>query len=431
MTMHSATLAINESLQAKKAAGERVLHLGFGEAGLPVPESVANVLAAAAPLNSYGAVVGSTEAREAAAGWFSRRGPKTDAGQIIFAPGSKPLLFALLAILEGDLVLPCPAWVSYAAQARLVGKNVINVPIPEASGGIPDPTLLESSLQEALTNGARPGILLLTVPDNPTGTVARPEQVQAVCAIARKYDLAVISDEIYAEVCHSSTAPSPLTHIPERTVVTTGLSKSMALGGWRIGFARVPENEWGRDVMERLVGVSSEVWSSLAAPMQAAAAHVLSDPPAVTEHIAKARVLHAAVATAVYEEFIAAGATCRRPEAGFYLYPDFEPVRDALEAQNISTGAELANALLERYGVGILPGAAFGDEESGLRARVATSLLYGDTAEERWQSLNSSNPVELPWIAASLQHLRAALQDLVGGGTDSGTSGDGALTAVR
>lgn len=412
MTMHSATLAINETLQLKKAAGQRVLPLGFGEAGLPVPDNVARALATAAPLNSYGSVVGSVESREAAAGWFSRRGTDTVAEQVIFAPGSKPLLFALLASLEGDLVLPCPAWVSYAAQAELLGKSVINVPIPAESGGIPDPALLESSLQEAISAGGRPGVLLLTIPDNPTGTLARSEDVQAVCRLAREYDLTVISDEIYAEICHGSAAPSPLAWIPERTVVTTGLSKSMALGGWRIGFARVPDNEWGRGVMGRLVGVGSEVWSSLAAPMQSAAAYVLADHQEVTEHIAKARTLHAVVAHAVYEEFIRAGATCRRPTAGFYLYPDFEPVRARLEAQGISTGTGLADALLEHHGVGTLPGAAFGDEDHGLRLRVATSLLYGDTTEERWESLNAGNPLELPWISASLLYLRTVLQEL-------------------
>ena len=109
MTMHSATLAINEALQAKKAAGEKVLHLGFGEAGLPVPEDVVTRLQSAARENSYGAVVGSSEARAEAAGWFTRRNAPTCPEQIIFAPGSKPLLHALLAVLDGDLVLPTPA----------------------------------------------------------------------------------------------------------------------------------------------------------------------------------------------------------------------------------------------------------------------------------------------------------------------------------
>ncbi|GAB3561496.1 pyridoxal phosphate-dependent aminotransferase [Spelaeicoccus albus] len=415
MTMHSATLAMNEAMEARRAAGENVLHLGFGEAGLPVPESVAKVLATAAPLNSYGSVAGSNEARSAAAGWFSRRGHETEASQIIFAPGSKALLFGLLSVLDGDLVLPCPSWVSYAAQADLVGKAVINVPIPQESGGIPDPALLEAALESAIRDGRKPGAILLTIPDNPTGTVADAGHVEAICRTAAKYDLAIISDEIYAELSYDSAAPTPLSVAPDRTIVTSGLSKSMALGGWRIGFARVPKTDWGSELMQQLIGVGSEIWSSLAAPMQAVAAHVLSEPLDVTEHIRRARFLHSTVGNAVYAEFIGAGALCRRPTAGFYLYPDFEPVRPRLAVKGIQTGPQLVQRLLDCYGVGVLDGTAFGDDESNLRARVATSLLYGSTIDERWRSLHSDDPIELPWIAKELAYLHGSLRDLVRG----------------
>lgn len=420
--MHSATLAIDETMRARRAAGEKVLHLGFGEAGLPVPDGIAAVLSAAAHRNGYGPVVGSAEAREAAAGWFTRRGVATGPEQVLFAPGSKALLFALLAALPGDVVLPRPAWVSYAAQSALVGKRVVGVPVPDAAGGVPDPALLEDALAAARADGARPGVLILTVPDNPTGTVARDADVRAVCAIAERHGLVVVSDEIYAEVLHPAAegadgrrAPSAVRHLPGRTVVTSGLSKSMALGGWRIGFARVPEGAWGERLMRDLTGVASEVWSGLAAPMQAVAAHVLADPPEVLAHVDAARRLHGTVARAVHAEFTAAGARCRAPEAGFYLYPDFEPVRPVLAARGVTTGAELAGVLLREHGVGVLAGAAFGDVPEGLRARVATSLLYGETAAERWAALRSGDPLSLPWIAGALAHLREALGAVVTG----------------
>ena len=105
----SPTLAANERVQAKLAAGEDVLHLAFGEAGLPVLPAVAERLTEGAGRNGYGPVAGSAEAREAAAGYFERRGLPTDPGRIVFAPGSKPLLFALLQALPGDVVLPASA----------------------------------------------------------------------------------------------------------------------------------------------------------------------------------------------------------------------------------------------------------------------------------------------------------------------------------
>ncbi|MER7398258.1 aminotransferase class I/II-fold pyridoxal phosphate-dependent enzyme [Streptomyces sp. NPDC000151] len=412
--MHSATLAIDETMRARRAAGEKVLHLGFGEAGLPVPDDIAAVLASAAGRNGYGPVVGSDEARAAAAGWFTRRGVATGPEQVLFAPGSKALLFALLAALPGDVVLPRPAWVSYAAQTALVGKRVIDVPVPEAAGGVPDPALLEDALTAARADGARPGVLIMTVPDNPTGTVAREADVRAVCEIAGRHGLVVVCDEIYAEVLHPTggagrRAPSAVHHLPDRTVVTSGLSKSMALGGWRIGFARVPEGAWGERLMRDLTGVASEIWSGLAAPMQAVAAHVLQDPPEVRAHVDAARRLHGSVARAVHAEFVAAGARCRAPEAGFYLYPDFEPLRPVLAARGVTTGAGLASVLLAEHGIGVLAGAAFGDAPEGLRARVATSLLYGESPAERWEALRSPDPVTLPWIADALAHLREVL----------------------
>jgi aspartate aminotransferase len=130
----SATLAANERVQAKLAAGAPVLHLAFGEAGLPVLPSVAEQLAAAAHRNGYGSVAGSPALRAAAAGYYERRGVPTTPEQIVVAPGSKALLFGLLSVLPGDVVLPRPCWVSYAAQAALAGKRVIGVPIPAEAG---------------------------------------------------------------------------------------------------------------------------------------------------------------------------------------------------------------------------------------------------------------------------------------------------------
>lgn len=413
MTMHSATLAINEAILKRRAAGEEVLHLGFGEAGLPVPDFIAEVLQGAVRRNGYGSVVGSGEARQAAADWFCRRGLATEAGQIVFAPGSKALLFAAIAALPGDLILARPSWVSYAAEAALLNKPVVEVPIPADTGGIPDPARLEAAILEARARGGNPGILLLTVPDNPTGTVASEADVREICRIAEEYGLAVISDEIYAQTVHSGrTAPSATSYLESRTIVTTGLSKSMALGGWRIGFARIPSNEWGDRVLQDIIGIASEVWSSLAAPMQAVAAYVLAEPHVVREHVARSTRLHATVANAVCEEFLAVGAQCRPPAAGFYIYPDFEPIRTRLARKDIETGEELAGVLLEQYAVGVLPGAAFGDDPSALRVRVATSLLYGSSEQERWESLRAEDPLQLPWVAASLDHLRTALRDL-------------------
>ena len=125
----SPTLAADEIVRRRIAAGQPTLHLALGEARLPVPADLVAALERGGHDNRYGPVVGSATARTAAAGYFTRRNLPTDPDQVIFAPGSKALLFALLRVLPGDLVLPCPSWVSYAAQAALVGKRIWPTPI--------------------------------------------------------------------------------------------------------------------------------------------------------------------------------------------------------------------------------------------------------------------------------------------------------------
>jgi aspartate aminotransferase len=398
---HSATLELNERLAELRRSGRPVLHLGFGEAGLPVLPELLEHLRTAAPQNAYASVAGAEPAREAAAGYWTRRGLPTSPDQIVFAPGSKALLYAVLAVLDGDVVLPQPSWVTYAAQAALTGKRVIPVPVPAGCGGVPDPDLLEDVLRTA-----RPRVLVLTLPDNPTGTHAPAETVRRVCELAERHDLVILSDEIYRDLVHDgSEFTSPAAWLPDRTIVSAGLSKNLALGGWRIGFLRLPTQAW----REALLGVASEIWSSISTPMQAVAEYALSDPEPVRARIAASRRLHGTVATAVYDAFAAAGAVTRKPDAGFYLYPDFEPLRPELTKLGIDTGAALAGHLLDRHGVAVLRGDAFGDHPQALRFRVATSLLYGTTDDERLTALASDAPLDLPWIKASLDQLSTSL----------------------
>ncbi|MDD9370813.1 MAG: aminotransferase class I/II-fold pyridoxal phosphate-dependent enzyme, partial [Acidimicrobiales bacterium] len=261
-----------------------------------------------------------------------------------------------------------------------------------------------------------PGILLLTLPDNPTGTLAPGHTVRQVCTIARDEGMAVVSDEIYGDLCWAGEVTSPAEVAPERTYVTSGLSKSLALGGWRIGFARFPAGDAGERTRARVVGLASEVWSALPGPMQDVAAYALDDPAEVTEHVAASRRLHRIVTTAVFDVLMEAGAQCRPPDAAFYLYPGFAAAGPLLARAGISTGADLADHLLERHGVGVLAGEAFGDDPAALRLRVATSLLYGRTDAERWTALRCADPLALPWIAEALDTLRDALRDLPGQG---------------
>jgi aspartate aminotransferase len=411
----SATLAANEILIRRRQAGEPVLPLSFGEAGLPVHPLLRAALAGAAGRNSYGPVAGLPGLRQAAAGYWTRRSLPTGPESVISGPGSKPLLFGLMLAIGADVAVPQPSWVSYAAQAALAGARPHFVPTPPGEGGLCDPAALVRAVEAARAAGRRIGAVLVTVPDNPTGRFGDPATVQDLAEVAARYDLVVISDEIYRDLVFDSApaVASPVDFAPERTVVTTGLSKNLALGGWRIGVARLPDGPLGRDLHGQLLGIGSEIWSAASGPVQEAAALAFAEPPGLAERIVRSRSLHEAVCRAVADRFAAAGVIVPEPQAAFYLYPDFAPWREHLAARHgVTTGAGLAALLLDRYGVGVLPASAFGEDETVLRVRAATSLLYGDTDDRRGRALAAADPVSLPWVAASLRRLEEVLADL-------------------
>ena len=406
----SATLATNERIRELVAAGSPVVHLAFGEAGLPVHPVLREMLDAAASKNSYPPVAGTAAARSAAAGWFSRRGVACTDDAVILAPGSKPLLFAVLMAIDAVVILPRPSWVSYAAQAQLANRHVVRLPVPGAVGGVPDPDALRSWARE---HPRQQAVLLLTLPDNPTGTVAGKEVLGEVCEVAREQGWWILSDEIYRDLAYEPDAfTSPAQLLSERTVVTSGLSKHLALGGWRAGFARFPGTNEGRRLREVVEAIASEVWSAMAAPMQEVAAFALEEPDEIRDFVDAGRRLHREVNRALHRVLSEHEVDARPPAGGFYLYPDFGRHAAALGARGIDSSDRLAARLLDEHRVAVLPGSAFGDDPERLAVRVASSLLYGAGDDERWTALNSSAPAELPWIAGALQKVGDALESL-------------------
>jgi aspartate aminotransferase len=411
----SATLAANEAMAARLHRGQPVLPLGFGEAGLPVHPALRAALAASATCNSYGPVAGHPALRAAAAGYWQRRGLPTEPGSVVCGPGSKALLFALMLAIGGDVAIPRPSWVSYAAHARLLGVRAHPVAVSCGEGGICDPADLDAAIDAAATAGRPIRSTIVTLPDNPTGRIPSPGAVRAVCEVAEARGLIIICDEIYRDLIHDPAAPvlSPAEVAPQRTVVTTGLSKSLALGGWRIGVARMPDGALGAQLRSALLGAASEIWSAPAAPIQHAAALGFSEPPEIRERISRSRILHAAVAGAAADACADAGLLVPPPQAAFYLYPDFGRWRGYLQSRfGVSTSADLAQLLLQQYGAVTLPGTAFGDRPGALTLRLATARIYGNSDDQREAALAASDPLTHPPIAAALAGLREILASL-------------------
>jgi aspartate aminotransferase len=274
-------------MTARLRRGEPVLPLGFGEAGLPVHTALRATLAASATCNSYGPVAGHPALRAAAAGYWDRRGLPTRLGSVICGPGSKALLFALMLAIGGDVAIPRPSWVSYTAHARLLGIRAHPLPVAAGEGGICDPAALDAAIHYAWAAGRPIRSTIVTLPDNPTGRLPAPGTVRALCQVAEAHGLVIICDEIYRDLIHDPATPvlSPAEVAPQRTAITTGLSKSLALGGWRIGVARMPDGPLGIRLRTALIGAASEIWSAPAAPVQHAAALAFCEPAEISERI--------------------------------------------------------------------------------------------------------------------------------------------------
>ncbi len=373
----SATLAINEAVAQRRATGRETLHLGFGEASFPLHPSLKNALSEAARSTGYAPVQGLPALRQAIAAYLTReRGLSCSQEQVIVAPGSKPLLYGLLQVLDGDVLLPVPSWVSYGPQARLAGRRVIDVQTEPTDHHRLTPAALTRAVEQARSDGARPRILIVNTPSNPTGSMFERADVEALAHWARANGIVLISDEIYAELAHGwREHVSPAHYYPEGCIITGGLSKAFAAGGWRLGYAILPATSAGTQVMNAVRGLASEIWSSASTPVQQAALVAFSADASIKRYVQNSTLLYRYVTNQLYETLTQLGVLCARPAGAFYLYPDFAPWRDALKKIGVETSLDLAHYLLDTWDIATLPASVFGEHPSALRLRLATSML--------------------------------------------------------
>ncbi|MET9379446.1 aminotransferase class I/II-fold pyridoxal phosphate-dependent enzyme [Streptomyces sp. NPDC002992] len=390
------------------------------EPGLPVLPGLAAILAAAADRTAVEPPGGGPVLREAAVGYWWRRGLRAHAEDVVAAPGAQPLLLALIAAYGGDILLPrpCPAW--WTPQARLLGRPAYHVPTPAECGGVPDPYALLETVRRVRAEGGHPRLLLLSVADDPTATVAPPELVREACEAAVAEGLHIISDETWRDTLHrrhDTVLLSPAEMCPDDVTVLYDLAGALAPAAWPCAVARFPPTGPARadrytDPRARTLDILTALGAFVAGPVAPAAAHALDEPEDVTVRTALSSALHARVAAAAHRAVLSAGALARPPQAGRHLYADLGPLRAGLSARGVTDSMELENHLSRRLGAPVPGGHRFGDELGALRVRFDTGAFLGSTEEERMESLTSADPVELPHVARALSSFGAALEEL-------------------
>jgi aspartate aminotransferase len=363
----SATIAIGERCEAMARAGREVFRLGLGQSPFPVPPEVVEALRENATRKEYLPTRGLAALREAIADYHRRRhGTACSPDDVLIGPGSKELMFLLQVVYYGDLIVPTPAWVSYAPQARIVGRHVHFLHTRADEGWKLRPELLQRLCRE---DPGRPRILVLNYPSNPTGGSYAAGELQELAGVAETFGVIVLSDEIYGELHHEGGHISIERFYPHGTIVSSGLSKWCGAGGWRLGTFAFPSRlRWLREAME---AVASETYTSTSAPIQYAAVRAFQGSLAIERYLWQARRILAALGGEAVTRLRKRGVHVEVPVGAFYLFPDFSPLAPALASRGIASSLELCERLLEETGVAVLPGTAFGRVEDELTARLA------------------------------------------------------------
>lgn len=355
----SATLAVTALCRQLRANGKDVLDLSAGEPDFRTPEfaSQAGIAAIEQGFTQYTPVPGIEQLRAGIASHLGRTtGRSADPAGVVVSTGAKQALFNVCFTLFGpgdDVLVPVPYWTSYPEIISLARARTVLVP------GNPHHSLKVdvNALDAAITENTRG--LILNSPSNPTGAVYEQAELDAILLWSAERGIWVISDEIYGRLCYSSDrAPSVLDADPsllERVVLVDGVSKSFAMTGWRIGFSySSPE------LAKQFTSLQSHVTSGASSPAQAAALAAYQDEPRVQEALrAMVRVFrrrrdHAAAAI----RELLPGVTFDEPEGAFYLFLRV----DQYYADGRSGSIAFCNHLLEKTGVALVPGAAFGDD---------------------------------------------------------------------
>ncbi len=372
----SATIAINDRSKALRAAGRTVYGLGLGQSPFPVPDIVQQALRDHAGEKDYLPVRGLPALREAIAGYYRRtQGIDYSPEHMLIGPGTKELMFLTQLTYYGDLLIPAPSWVSYAPQARIIGRNLHWLPTAIETGLGVTPDALE---RICAADPDLPRLLIINYPGNPTGMVYDPEQLQAIAAVARRYRVLVLADEIYGGLTFDGNHVSIARYYPEGTIISNGLSKWCGAGGWRLGAFVFPATlSW---LLEAMLAVASETFTSTSAPIQFAAVTAFEHHDAIETYLDDSRAIVAALCTHAWHALRAAGAEVTQPRGGFYLFPSFEPLRETLAARGISDGDTFCERLLEDTGVACLPGHCFGRPPQELSVRIACVDFDGGAA---------------------------------------------------
>jgi len=347
----SLTIAIATLARDLKKSGKDVVSFSAGEPDFDTPEIIKQ--SAIEALNNgytkYTDVSGSADLREAVAYKLKvENNLEYKASDIIVSVGAKHSLFNIFQAIidEGDeVIIPAPYWVTYPELALYSGGVPVAIETDDASGFKITPT----QLKNAITPKTK--MLILTSPSNPTGSVYTKDELIAIAEVLKDTKVVVVSDEMYEKLTYDNLEFTAAASISEdmfaRTITVNGLSKSVAMTGWRFGYLASPN----KDLIQAMIKLQGQSTSNINSITQYAAITALrgkanDDIEAMRVQFEKRRNLACDMFNAID------GLSVVRPNGAFYLYVNIKEI----EADSM----KFCKNLLEDVGVAVVPGLGFG-----------------------------------------------------------------------
>ncbi|HMK66430.1 MAG TPA: pyridoxal phosphate-dependent aminotransferase [Thermodesulfobacteriota bacterium] len=376
----SLTLAVDSKAKAMKKAGQDVISFGVGEPDFDTPEHIkeAAVKAIKEGFTKYTPVSGIDELREAVAARFKEDlGLEYSPKEVVITCGGKHALYNIAQALWGpgdEVIVPAPYWVSYPPMIYLAGATPVILPTKEENEFLVTPEELKS----AITPKTR--AIILNSPSNPTGSVYTKADLEKLARVILDHDLTIISDDIYDKILFDGLSFTNLAMLSpalkERTLIVNGVSKAYSMTGWRIGYVAGPG-----DVIGAIDKIQSHSTSNPTSIAQKASVTALTGPQdfigeMVTEFDRRRKYI-------VDRLRALPGVKTAMPKGAFYVFPNFSAYYGRkIGGQVISGSLDLADYLLEKGQIAVVPGVAFG-EDGCIRFSYATSMALIEKGLDR------------------------------------------------
>jgi aspartate/methionine/tyrosine aminotransferase len=265
-----------------------------------------------------------------------------------------------------EVIYPAPAYPAYESAIKMAGATPVPIKLEESRE-------FRFDLNEVARRiTARTKMIVTNSPHNPTGGVLTLDDLKGLAELARKHDLFILSDEIYAEICYGEKPASMLDvpNIMDRLLFVHGFSKTYAMTGWRLGYSVVPRDLFPTISLFINNTVSSTATFTQRAALQAFTKQTDDDVARMVQEFRKRRDVFVDGLNSIR------GIRCLRPHGAFYLFPNISGLG--------RPSKEIADRLLNEAGVSALPGTAFGEQGEGyIRFSFANSLPNIEQALER------------------------------------------------